>query len=379
MVGSSGYAGALGIVALFGFFTAFLAYALAPERLQGWKWLATVVLVYGVFLVPRVTVGIVDKTGGSPVKVVANVPLGAALFGSVTSTVGNSLTELFETVFQTIPGPQALPAELAYERSRLMFGNGLIRATRDLVFQDPNFRTDRVNFIHNCTMFDLMDGTISPAAFAASGDLWPLMADTNPARFSTITTGGTVDLAVCPAVLNSLNARMPAQIALLQNWLALQMNPSLSATQAATAIPAQVQAAYAKFQIGTAASTVNQIIMQNAVMNAVNDASSIVGQRINDPASLILAVGRAQAVSQTNASWINFGKVAEEALPLIRNGIEAICYALFPIIVLLLLLTSGHATMLAFKSYAVTLIWIQLWPPVYAVLNFMATTASAAQ
>jgi conjugal transfer mating pair stabilization protein TraG len=33
-----------------------------------------------------------------------------------------------------------------------MFGNRLIRETGGVAFQDPNFRTDLVNFIHNCTM-----------------------------------------------------------------------------------------------------------------------------------------------------------------------------------------------------------------------------------
>lgn len=51
-----------------------LAYAFAPEKLQGWKWLASVVLVFGILIVPKVTVGVVDKTGGSAVKVVDNVP-----------------------------------------------------------------------------------------------------------------------------------------------------------------------------------------------------------------------------------------------------------------------------------------------------------------
>lgn len=40
-----------------------------------------------------------------------------------------------------------------------------------------------------------------------------------------------------------------------------------------------------------------------------------------------------------------------------RNVIEAVTYALFPLFVLLLLLTSGRETMLAFKGYAAILIW----------------------
>jgi conjugal transfer mating pair stabilization protein TraG len=45
--------------------------------------------------------------------------------------------------------------------------------------------------------------------------------------------------------------------------------------------------------------------------------------------------------------------------------------------VLLLLLTSGRETMIAFKGYAAILIWIQLWPPLYAVLNYMASIYAA--
>ena len=82
-------------------------------------------------------------------------------------------------------------------------------------------------------------------------------------------------------------------------------------------------------------------------------------------------------MAQQNAAWLNAGKVAEQALPVFRNVIEAITYALFPLLVLLMLLTSGRETMLAFKGYAAVLIWIQLWPPLYAVLNYMASIYAA--
>ena len=170
--GSGDYMAAVAAVAFCGFIAALVAYAFAPEKLQGWKWLATVLLVFSVLIVPRVTVGVVDKTGGSAVKVVANVPFGVAFLGSVTSTVGHTLTGLFETAFQVIPGVGALPSELSYEKNGLMFGNRLIRETGGVAFQDPNFRTDLVNFIHNCTMYDLIDGTVDPGTFSAMRVLW---------------------------------------------------------------------------------------------------------------------------------------------------------------------------------------------------------------
>ena len=114
---SSDYMAAVAAVAFCGFVAALIAYAFAPEKLQGWKWLATVLLVFSILIVPRVTVGIVDKTGGSAVKVVANVPFGVAMLGSLTSTIGHTLTQLFETAFQIIPGAGGLPSELSYEKN----------------------------------------------------------------------------------------------------------------------------------------------------------------------------------------------------------------------------------------------------------------------
>ena len=374
---SSDYAAALAAVAFCGFVAALLAYAFAPEKLQGWKWLATVLLVFGILIVPKVTVGVVDKTGGSAVRVVDNVPFGVAVLGSLTSTIGHTLTELFETAFQVIPGIGSLPAEFTYEQHGLMFGNRLIRDTGKVVFQDPNFRTDLINYIHNCTMYDLVDGTLDPAAFSASADVWALMATPNPARFSTLTGGGAVNVDTCPNAYTSLNGRLPAQLTRIQGQLAFALNPTLPAAMAASVIAGQIQQAYLKNSIADAAATAADLIRQNAVINAINDTSNIIGQKVNDPAAMVLAVGRAQATAQQNATWLNYGKVAEQALPVFRNVIEAVTYALFPLLVLLLLLTSGRETMIAFKGYAAILIWIQLWPPLYAVLNYMASVYAA--
>jgi conjugal transfer mating pair stabilization protein TraG len=375
---SGDYAAALAAVAFCGFVAALIAYAFAPEKLQGWKWLGTVVLVFSVLIVPKVTVGIVDKTGGSAVKIVGNVPFGVAALGSITSTIGNTLTSLFETAFQVIPGAGALPVELSYQQNGLMFGNRLIRETGNVVFQDPAFRTDLINFIHNCTTYDLIDGTLDPAVFSASDDVWPLMASPNPARFSTLTgAGGSVGVDTCPNVYLSLNGRLPAQITRIQGRLAFQLNPTLPGAAAAAAIAGQIQQAYLKNSIASAAATAADIIRQNAMLNALEDTSKIVGQKVNDPAAMVLAVGRAQAVAQQNASWLNYGKVAEQALPVFRNVVEAVTYAMFPLFVMLLLLTSGRETMLAFKGYAAVLIWIQLWPPLYAILNYMASIYAA--
>jgi hypothetical protein len=168
---------------------------------SGWKWLITVVLVLRRAVRAQRDRGIVDKTGGTPNRIIANVPFGMAALGGLTSTIGNTITELFETAFQVpLPDPAALPAELAYQQNGLMFGSRLIQETRRTPSLTPQCRTDLVNFVSNCTAYDIADGTISPTAFSTSADLWTTMGATNPARFSIITTATGVTTNTCDAV-----------------------------------------------------------------------------------------------------------------------------------------------------------------------------------
>lgn len=373
IMASGTYLSAVAAVAFCGFVAAMVAYMFQPDKLQGWKWIGTVVLIYGVLFVPRVTVAVVDKTGGTPNRIIANVPFGMAALGGLTSSIGNSITELFETAFQTLPGPASLPPELAYQQNGLMFGSRLIQEVRRTSIPDPAVRTDILNFVNNCTAFDIADGTISPTAFSQSADLWTMMAFTNPARFSTITTAAGITTNTCDNVYLSISGRLPAQINTLTARLAGKLNPSLPTLAAQAAIVNQVPQAFIRGQIAAAASTAADILRQNALINAINDAGEMGCQKINDPSCMMMATGRANAVASQNAAWINGAKIAEQALPVVRNVAESMCYAVFPLVVLLLFLSTGRTTLMIISGYAVALISIQLWPPLFAILNYMAT------
>lgn len=373
IMASGTYVSAIAAVAFCGFVVAMVAYMFQPEKLVGWRWLVSVVLIYGVLFVPRVTVAVVDKTGGTPNRVIANVPFGMAALGGLTSTIGNTITELFETAFQTLPGPASLPGELSYQQNGLMFGSRLIQETRSISIPDPGVLNDIINFANNCTAYDIADGTIAAAAFSTSDNLWGAMAATNPARFTVITAGAGVTTTTCDAAYASIAGRLPAQVNALTARLGQKLNPDLPAAAAQAAVLNQIPQAYIRSQIAGAAATAADLIRQNAIVNAINDAGEMGCQRINDPACMMLATGRAQSVAAQNASWINGAKISSQALPVVRNVAEAMCYAVFPLVVLLLFVSSGRTTIMILSGYAIALVSIQLWPPLFAILNYMAT------
>ncbi len=376
IMGGADYFGLIKTVAVTGVLVAAFAGLFTPGRFHGWGWLFGFLFLYYVVFLPKTNVVIIDKLGSQPPVVIGNVPIGVAFFGHFTSKIGDVMTRFFETAFQVIPTPDAqLPSELAYQKNGVMFGNRLIQASRNLNVADPQLRTDLIAFVYNCTFYDLQDGTINPAAFAQSTDIWALMGNPNPARFSTF--GNPVQVDTCPHVYTYLANRLPAEVARARAVLAFQLNPSLDPTTAQGVIDSQIEQAYYKTKIATAAQSAADLLRQNIMVNLVEDTSSIVGQKINDPASVMIATARANATASINTSFLTMGKIAEQALPLIRNVIEAIIYAVFPFVFLLFLLAQGRGLGLAIKSFVLSLVWIQLWPPLYAILNYVATLASA--
>ena len=376
IMGGDNYFGLIKTIAVTGVLVAAFAGLFTPGRFHGWGWLFGFLFLYYVAFLPKTDVVVVDKLGSQPPVVIGNVPIGVAFFGHFTSKIGDVMTRFFETAFQVIPTPEAqLPSELAYQKNGVMFGNRLIQASRNLNVADPQLRTDLIAYVYNCTLYDLQDGTIDPAAFAQSTDIWALMGNPNPARFSTF--GNPVQVDTCPNVYTNLANRLPAEIARAHAMLAFQLNPSLDPTTAQSVIDGQIEQAYYKTKIATAAQSAADLLRQNIMVNLVQDTSSIVGQKINDPASIMIATARANATASINTSFLTMGKIAEQALPLIRNVIEAIIYAVFPFVFLLFLLAQGRGLGLAIKSFVLSLVWIQLWPPLYAILNYVATLASA--
>jgi len=376
IMGGSDYFGLIKTVAVTGVLVAAFAGLFSPGRFHGWGWLMGFLMLYYALFLPKADVVIVDKLGSQSPVVVGNVPIGVAFFGHATSKVGDVMTRFFETAFQVIPATNAqLPAELAYQKNGVLFGNRLIQASRRTNIADPQLRTDLISFVYNCTVYDLQDRTIDAATFSQSTDIWALMGNPNPARFSTY--GNPVQIDTCPNVYTYLASRLPAEVARAKAILAFQLNPSLDATAAQGVIDSQIEQAYYKSKIATAAQGAADLLRQNIMINLVQDTTSIVGQKLNDPAALMVATARANATASINSSFLTMGKVAEQALPLVRNVIEAIIYAVFPFVFLLFLLAQGKGLGLALKSFTLSLVWIQLWPPLYAILNYVATLASA--
>lgn len=383
VMGGNDYADMVKIAVVIGFLTVGVL-AMAPTGIgKSWNWVISVAVLNSLLFVPRTEVVIVDRLNQHPTVVVGNVPWTLGVLGAVKSSIGSTLTGLFDTAFQTIPtADRALPSELGYMQTGVLFGNRLVKGSREAGIADPNGNADALNYMRSCVFPEVEYGNFA-SRMQKSTNLEELIANPNPAMIVAVHVG--TDPAT--AVLRTMSCAdaYPIVQSRLDGWaneairsLAAKSFPSRAIDDAITNTESALVAMYGQSRLMGAASTARDVMVQNILINATADAAALHAASLDDPAMITLGAARAQAISQMNAGFLTQGRIAEEALPLIRNVVEAIIYALFPIVCLMLMASEGQALKVQLKNYFLVMLWVEMWSPMFAIVNYLQTMASSA-
>lgn len=358
--------------------------SLASQRFEGMKWLVVASIFYIGFLGPKSNVLLVDRVAAQPPKVVANVPIGLAFMAHFTSSVGDWMTTTMESAFTVLPNSLKFGSDPATsspgETRGLLFGARLLDESRRAVISDPVLRQDWYSFIRNCTIYDIAAGRIDPAALQTSTDVIAMLSNTSVSRMTTQTEAGKPAQDSCNLVYPNLIRRLNLDAIKEANALGRYLNPNFKTTDPNAAVLAayNTQAAEATQLMLGVAKNATETITQAMAINLMDSAGAVIGQQLQDPAAASIALAQAQAEASANSSYATMAKVAESAMPKIRNVIEVVIYATFPII-MLIILVAGHRAGMPLKAYFMTMIWLQLWPPLYAILNLVVTMETAKQ
>ncbi|WP_310689497.1 conjugal transfer protein TraG N-terminal domain-containing protein [Burkholderia multivorans] len=129
------------------------------------------------------------------------------------------------------------------------------------------------------------------------------------------------------------------------------------------------------YLLGVSQSAQN-ILRQAIVGNTIIDAEYTIPSQVGDAAQAQVKLAGAQAIRSFNTSYGTMAALADETMPKLRNAVEILTYAMFPIVVLIIVV-SGQYALTFLKTYVGALLWVQLWPPLYAVTNFIMNTKAA--
>jgi conjugal transfer mating pair stabilization protein TraG len=258
-----------------------------------------------------------------------------------------------------------------------MFGSRMLNASRRSEFGWLNTQTDTLNYLRSC-IFPEGGRDDTAGQTERSTNLMASYSDPNPALFGTYRgEGGELIVAPCPEVWAKISPKILGDGDDNLERLAARMFPGQPLDVALPKVENALLAMYGKAALADAATMAQDIMVQNILINATADAAALHGASLDDPGILMFASMRSQAVAQTNASFVTQGRVAEESLPVLRNITEAILYAMFPVVCILAVASEGQALAMVAKGYLYTMIWIELWPPMFAIVNYLQTLHAA--
>ena len=344
-----------------------LIWVLAEGALQiprvNFQWLFLIMLIYLCLILPRTEVIITDRVDPSNSGVVGNVPLGLAVFAGLSSRVGDWLTSRFEAAF-------SLPGDLRYQRSGALFAHRLIEAAARFEVTDARLRENLNEFWRQCPYYDMLLGFYTLDELGQAPDAWEfLRARTASNRYFTyVNTAGRRTLLRCRAGANGqLHTDLQTELGRALRFYGRRSvrgaTPAAAVARFSSAMPLAYQ-----YMAGIS-SNARRIMSQHMLANAFSQGILHNAGRIGNGA-MVQAWTAARAQRERRTTFAVLGQVASANLPLLRGVFEGLIYGLFPVVCLFLMLpAAGRALLFYFKA----VFWVQLWPPLYAVLNLFVT------
>jgi len=332
-------------------------------------WFFQVTAITGVLLVPTADVWIVDelpnKYGmtGAP-RHVEKVPFGLAAMASVTSQAGYWLGQQFEGAFST-----TFPNE-TYQKTGVLFGAKIIEDTMNLRSYDANLTSAFNTFYNSCLLPDLQMGLLRANGFTyqdigntqdligflatRSSKARQMVYDKIFEKFNTKNHKEANGYISCYTAANILKDKIDREAEISMPYLAkgffAQFFPDDKSSNQEAVFRSTFKDSYAMFLGG--GQDEKNLLMQNISINALNDS---VGN----------AYSKSVIKKTTDVYFSSMASLASKFILNIKAAFEIMIYALFPIAVMLMLAPGGAAIL---KNYFLSLIYLQLWIPIYAIL-----------
>ena len=360
--GNANYRGAIQAAFFLGFLTMLARSAITHDVMTGARWFAAALVLNLALIVPKTTVVITDRVLPANSAVVNNVPLGLAATAGLFSYTGDWFSRAFETVF-TVPGA------LRYTENGLLFGHKVLEASRTMVISDERIYLNFTEFFSSCVVVDgVGHGRFSWEDVLEANDLIAFFGANvaaHAARFKYTTPAGVERILPCRSgFVGSLQPELTALTDHIMNtgirgFIANAGTAASALTKFKTDLPPAIQ-----YLTGITITPQN-LVLQTALSNTMGNSMLRMAQSLQDSA-FVAQYARQWAENERRTTYQTMGRIAEEKLPLLRALIEAFLYAIFPIIVLTALVLPAAVPF----TYVTALFWINLWPPLYAILNF---------
>ena len=365
IVGSSSWESMFRIALLISAASFFVVYLRGHDPKEVIKFAAYIILVSSVLLGPKRSVQIIDRTDPLGVYLVDNVPLGLAAPAHMISSIGTSLTELYELIFHA-------PDSLTYSKTGMLFGANLVGNLSDIMSTDGDIAELMSLYTKNCVIGDiLINHKYSFQELMNTRDPYLLVFQKpSPLRGVMVPEGNKkakpAGFWTCETLAK--NVLMPAIGVDTETggetWVYTVKRIFGGRPDANVLFTAMLGDSYNYYYSGS--ETASQLMRNSVVMNALKQGIAGYSAQSGDTASLV-NLASTSSYNKMRLSWATSTTAATNFTPLLYTILFSLIVALFPIFILLMTVHALTTRMLF--NYIMSIIYLQSWAPMFAILN----------
>ncbi|RZI47515.1 conjugal transfer protein TraG [Rickettsiales endosymbiont of Peranema trichophorum] len=329
--------------------------AMVPIRWMFWFWMST-----NAMLVPKASILINDPITKFERKV-DNVPYVLGAFAGIMSGIGHGITDTVETLFKIADYEK-------YSESGSMFASRLLKNMDRYRIRDGILKENISRFIDQCVVLEaMMGGKYTVSDLHHAENIWQLVRDNaNPINGFTYRepTTKTADILTCKEGAKKLDKELTKHTKGLATYLGkqykLDANSTTSDAMFENFFKEKLTNSFSF--MADIANSAEDILKQEMMINAIDDVKQ----------SYAVAKARIQ-----QRQWHSItGELASHFLIALKIVLETLAYSAFIFIAILMMLPTG---IVIFARYLQILIWLQLWAPLYAILNMVMCTVGKYQ
>ena len=297
------------------------------------------IAIVGIGMVPNSSASIEDLLKHYSYKV-DHVPFLVAKIAELSSSIGYQITKAIEKTMH-------VPKDTSYNTTGMIFGADTAMDISRYKICNADLEKNLRSFCRQCVLYDLHLGRYTIDELKKTTDLWKFLEErTSKVRMIKFTPIGEEatdkktksEYLSCKDALNKMSPIFEQEKGYYAQ-LDICKNLGLS-FQALTGIQKNAE----------------ELISQQLMMNVLSDEYS--GNNF----------AKSRAYLQQRNTYQILGSLASSSLVTLRAVIEALVYASFIFILPLSVLPGGFKFI---TTWLGLVFWIQLWPPFYAILNYI--------
>ncbi|MGY0117171.1 conjugal transfer mating-pair stabilization protein TraG [Enterobacter roggenkampii] len=365
LVGQNTFHTLLRIASTFGVLAVLLTFIKQRNPMAFVQWLAVFMILTSILLVPKRSVQVIDLSDPGAVWVTDNVPVGLAAIASLTTSIGYKMASVYDMLM-------ARPDSVTYSKTGMLFGSQIVAETSDFSTQNPELAQMLPDYVENCVIGDiLLNGKYTINQLLNSTDpLTLITSNPSPLRGIFKMTSTTRQFLTCQQAATEIQKLANTDVnpgSATFTWLTRKVFGNK--LNGAALLANSMGDSYGFFYAG--GMTAAQIMKNNITNSAVRQGIKGFAARSSDTANL-LNLATENAATKQRLAWAAGNELATRTLPFAQSLLMLILVCLFP---LMIALAASNHTMFGLntlKIYVSGFIYFQMWPVMFAILNYAA-------